>query len=74
MLRHLCLFLKTAWGITQVMTDVLVNIEEWRLRNIEEHLNELTVQFHRQRQEAISEELLDVVTGFEALTVGEKKE
>lgn len=37
-------------------------------RNIEEHLNELTVQFNRQRQEAISEELMDVVTGFEALT------
>lgn len=42
-------------------------------RNIGEHLNELTVQFHRQRQEAISEELLDVVTGFEALTGGENK-
>lgn len=43
-------------------------------RNIGEHLNELTVQFHRRRQEAISEELLDVVTGFEALTGGERKE
>lgn len=37
-------------------------------KNIEEHLNELNVQFHRQRQEAITSELLDVVTGFEALT------
>ncbi|MGA9097439.1 MAG: F0F1 ATP synthase subunit gamma [Methanotrichaceae archaeon] len=43
-------------------------------RNIGEHLNELTVQFHRRRQEAISEELLDVVTGFEALTGGERIE
>jgi F-type H+-transporting ATPase subunit gamma len=37
-------------------------------KNIEEHLNELSVQFHRQRQAAITSELLDVVTGFEALT------
>jgi F-type H+-transporting ATPase subunit gamma len=39
-------------------------------RNIEEHLNDLNVQFHRQRQAAITSELLDVVTGFEALTEG----
>jgi F-type H+-transporting ATPase subunit gamma len=37
-------------------------------KNIEEHLNDLNVQFHRQRQAAITSELLDVVTGFEALT------
>lgn len=43
-------------------------------KNIEDHLSELTVQFNRQRQEAISSELLDVVTGFEALTGGERKE
>ncbi len=43
-------------------------------KNIEDHLNELTVRFNRQRQEAISSELLDVVTGFEALTGDEKKE
>jgi F-type H+-transporting ATPase subunit gamma len=42
-------------------------------KNIEEHLNELTVQFNRRRQEAISEELLDAATGFEALTGGERK-
>lgn len=42
-------------------------------KNIEDHLNELTVQFNRQRQEAISEELLDVVTGFEALMGQERK-
>jgi F-type H+-transporting ATPase subunit gamma len=37
-------------------------------KNIEEHLNDLNLQFHRQRQTAITSELLDVVTGFEALT------
>jgi F-type H+-transporting ATPase subunit gamma len=42
-------------------------------KNIEDHLNELKVQFNRQRQEAISEELLDVVTGFEALMGEERK-
>jgi F-type H+-transporting ATPase subunit gamma len=42
-------------------------------KNIEDHLNELSVQFNRQRQEAISEELLDVVTGFEALMGEERK-
>lgn len=42
-------------------------------KNIEDHLKELTVQFNRQRQEAISEELLDVVTGFEALMGGEER-
>jgi len=37
-------------------------------KNIEEHLNELSVQFHRRRQASITSELLDVVTGFEAIT------
>lgn len=41
--------------------------------NIEEHLNDLNSQFHRQRQAAITSELLDVVTGFEALTGNEQK-
>jgi F-type H+-transporting ATPase subunit gamma len=36
-------------------------------RNIEEHLDELVASFRRQRQDAISSELLDVLTGFEAL-------
>ena len=39
-------------------------------KNIEEHLNDLNSQFHRQRQAAITSELLDVVTGFEALIEG----
>jgi F-type H+-transporting ATPase subunit gamma len=37
-------------------------------KNIQERLQELATQFHQQRQESITEELLDVVSGFEALT------
>jgi F-type H+-transporting ATPase subunit gamma len=33
-------------------------------KNIEDHLSGLTVQLHRQRQHAITSELMDVVTGF----------
>ncbi|NPU85621.1 MAG: F0F1 ATP synthase subunit gamma [Syntrophaceae bacterium] len=36
-------------------------------KNIEERLEELHVQFHRQRQMTITEELLDIVSGFEAM-------
>ncbi len=36
-------------------------------KNIEDRLQELTGQFHRQRQMTITEELLDIVAGFEAL-------
>lgn len=36
-------------------------------KNIEERLEELFTQFHRQRQMTITEELLDIVSGFEAL-------
>ncbi|MFO7568568.1 MAG: F0F1 ATP synthase subunit gamma [Smithellaceae bacterium] len=36
-------------------------------KNIEEQLQELHVQFHRTRQMTITEELLDIVAGFEAL-------
>ncbi|HOD35443.1 MAG TPA: F0F1 ATP synthase subunit gamma [Syntrophales bacterium] len=36
-------------------------------KNIEERLEELFGQFHRQRQMVITEELLDIVAGFEAL-------
>jgi len=35
-------------------------------RNIEEHLEERQAEFRRRRQETITEELLDIVTGFEA--------
>jgi F-type H+-transporting ATPase subunit gamma len=37
-------------------------------RNIEEHLAEQEAEFRRRRQEAITEELLDIVTGFAAST------
>jgi len=36
-------------------------------RNIREQLSELTMQYHQQRQMSITEELLDIVSGFEAL-------
>ena len=36
-------------------------------KNIEERLEELFMQFHRQRQMTITEELLDIISGFEAL-------
>lgn len=36
-------------------------------RNIEEHLEEMSMSYRRKRQESITEELLDVVAGFEAL-------
>jgi len=37
-------------------------------RNIQEHLDEMSGAFRRRRQQAITEELLDVVAGFETLT------
>ena len=37
-------------------------------KNLEEHLSELHIQFNRQRQAGITSELLDILTGFEALT------
>jgi F-type H+-transporting ATPase subunit gamma len=36
-------------------------------KNIEEHLDELNALYHHQRQTAITTELLDIVSGFEAL-------
>lgn len=39
-------------------------------KNIEERLDELNAQYRRQRQSAITSELLDVVAGFEALNEG----
>ncbi len=41
-------------------------------KNIEEYQYQLNVQVHRQRQEAITSELLDVVTGYEALAKQEE--
>jgi F-type H+-transporting ATPase subunit gamma len=37
-------------------------------KGIEERLDELNAQYQRQRQNAITVELLDIVSGFEALT------
>ena len=37
-------------------------------RNIEEMLSQLHARFHRQRQMSITEELLDIVAGYEALS------
>jgi F-type H+-transporting ATPase subunit gamma len=37
-------------------------------KNIEEQMQDLHVQFHRTRQMTITEELLDIVSGFEALS------
>lgn len=37
-------------------------------RNIDEHLNDLLSNYQKQRQEAISSELLDILTGYEALS------
>ena len=37
-------------------------------RNIGERIDELTSQFHQTRQMAITEELLDIASGFEALS------
>ncbi|MFB3926492.1 MAG: F0F1 ATP synthase subunit gamma [Syntrophales bacterium] len=36
-------------------------------KNIEERLEDLFIEFHRQRQMTITEEILDIVSGFEAL-------
>ena len=41
-------------------------------RNIQEHLTELTTRYHENRQQSITEELLDIVAGFEMLTEGKK--
>lgn len=39
--------------------------------NVEERLDELNARFHRMRQNAITEELLDITSGFEALSAGD---
>jgi F-type H+-transporting ATPase subunit gamma len=37
-------------------------------KNIQGHLSRLTVDYHQGRQQSITEELLDIVAGFEILT------
>lgn len=41
-------------------------------RNIEEHLEEMSAAYRRKRQESITDELLDVVAGFEALSTARR--
>jgi F-type H+-transporting ATPase subunit gamma len=41
-------------------------------KNIDELLEDLTRTFHRLRQNGIDEELFDVISGFEALSVEKK--
>lgn len=43
-------------------------------RNIEDRLHDLRGQFHRERQTAITTELLDIVSGYEVLTASPKRE
>jgi len=40
-------------------------------RSIQEHLEEMNGAFHSRRQQAITEELLDIVSGFEALRIAD---
>jgi F-type H+-transporting ATPase subunit gamma len=42
-------------------------------KNIEEHLAGLTARYQQQRQQSITEELLDIVAGFETLTQAERQ-
>ena len=42
-------------------------------KNIQSHLSRLTVEYHQQRQQAITEELLDIIAGFETLTQEEER-
>ncbi len=37
-------------------------------KNIDDRMKELQAKYHRQRQSSITEELMDVVSGFEAMT------
>ena len=43
-------------------------------RNIEDRLRTLTSEFHQSRQTAITSELLDIISGFEALKGKERQQ
>lgn len=43
-------------------------------RNIQDHLESLHMVFHQRRQQAITEELLDIIAGFETLTGATRRE
>lgn len=64
-------------GLYQAIAESLASESSARLvamqgaeRNIEDRLDELTAHYHQQRQTAITGELLDIVSGFEALRDG----
>lgn len=42
-------------------------------KNIENHLSRLTIDYNQGRQQSITEELLDIVAGFETLTKDERR-
>ncbi len=61
-------------SLFQAFTESLASENASRLaamqnaeKNIEDHLEEIFAAFHRQRQMTITEELLDIVSGYEAL-------
>lgn len=43
-------------------------------KNIQDHLGRLALDYHRGRQQSITEELLDIVAGFETLTSDESRD
>jgi F-type H+-transporting ATPase subunit gamma len=64
------LFVSLYWAFT----DSLASENASRLaamqnaeKNIQEHLEEVFAEYHRQRQMTITEELLDIVSGYEAM-------
>lgn len=69
------------FSLFRAVADSLASENSMRLasmqgaeKNIEERLDELEKQFHQTRQMSITEELLDIVSGFEALKQGEDEE
>jgi F-type H+-transporting ATPase subunit gamma len=61
-------------SLYRAFTDSLASENASRLaamqnaeKNIQEHLEEVFADFHRQRQMTITEELLDIVSGYEAM-------
>ena len=70
LVRHYLFFSLYRAFVESLASENASRLESMQMaeKNIEEHLNELSIQFHRRRQTAITSELLDVVTGFEAIT------
>ena len=62
---------------TETFVALRLFLDNWRWqeradKNIDELLEDLNGTFHRLRQSGIDEELFDVISGFEALSVKEK--